>query len=134
MYVVVGIAILYVLGFIFRWNYSIWWYDWLLHLLGGVWVAFMAGYFFKNPLRRSGRPAGILFLIAIAALVGVGWEIYEFTLDELFFKEAARWRAQAGNTDTMTDLIMDLVGGIAATGYITHRSYWSDKSEKKNEI
>lgn len=122
MYLVVVIAILYVLGFIFRWNYSIWWYDWLLHLLGGMWVAFVAKKFFRGPMGRIGR-AGPLFLVALVALVGVTWEIYEFTLDELFFKEAARWRAQAGNTDTMTDLIIDLTGGVVVAFWYAHSTF-----------
>lgn len=131
MLLVVGIAILYVAGFLFRWNYSLWWYDLLLHFLGGMWVAIAAKKFLIRPIGQIGR-IGPIFLVAFVALVGVTWEIYEFTIDELFFEERALWRAQEGNTDTMTDLMMDLVGGAVVSFYLTYRSYRSDRSNQKN--
>ena len=112
MLLIVVIAILHVAGFVFRWNYSLLWYDLLLHFLGGMWVAFAAAKFFRKPISEIGW-MGPVFLVALVALVGVTWEIYEFTIDELFFEERALWRAQDGNTDTMSDLMMDLAGGIA---------------------
>lgn len=129
MHLVIGIAILYVVGFITRWNYSLWWYDWMLHFFGGIWVAIVTRKFFVRPISQIGR-IGPMFIIAFVALVGVTWEIYEFAIDELFFEERALWRAQEGNTDTMTDLMMDLLGGVAAAGYMTYRSYKSDRSDK----
>lgn len=126
MFLVVGIAILYIIGFIFRWNYSLWWYDLLLHFLGGIWVAIAANKFLRGSTSLTftrlnlARP---LFILAFVALVGVSWEIYEFTIDELFFEERALWRAQNGNTDTMTDLMMDLLGGAVVVVYMTYRSY-----------
>ena len=127
MLLIVGITILYIIGFVFRWNYSLWWYDLLLHFLGGMWVAIAARKFLIDPLGRitSAKPFFLvtLMLVALVALVGVTWEIYEFTIDELFFEERARWRAQEGNTDTMTDLIMDLLGGSVVSGYAVFRLY-----------
>lgn len=121
MLLIVGIAILYVAGFFFHWNYSLWWYDLFLHFLGGMWVAIAAKKFVVGPVGPMGR-IGPILIIALVALVGVSWEIYEFTIDEIFFEERALWRAQDGNTDTMTDLMMDLLGGVAAAGYIAYRS------------
>lgn len=134
MLLIVGIAALYIIGFIFRWNYSLWWYDLLLHFLGGMWVAIAAKNFFVRPIGQI-RRIGPIFIIALVALVGVTWEIYEFAIDELFFEERALWRAQDGNTDTMTDLMMDLLGGVVVAGYYwSYRSYRSDRSDHENEI
>lgn len=131
MYLVVGIALLYIAGFIFRWNYSLWWYDLFLHFLGGVWVATAAHKFIISRIKPSGL-IGPVLLVALVALIGVSWEIYEFTIDELFFEERALWRAQEGNTDTMTDLIMDLVGGAVVAFYLTYRSHQSDLSNQQS--
>mgnify|MGYP001598744367 CR=1 FL=1 len=127
MLLVVGIAIFYILGFVFHWNYSVWWYDLFLHFLGGVWVAIAAKKHIIGSIGHRGLMGPIL-LVALVALVGVTWEIYEFSIDELFFEERARWRAQEGNTDTMTDLMMDLLGGVATASFFAHRSYRTNKT------
>jgi hypothetical protein len=129
MLLVVGIAVLYIFGFVYEWNYSVWWYDILLHFLGGVWIAIVAHRFLIEPMGRIGR-IGPILIIALVALVGVGWEFYEFTIDEIFFEDRALWRAQEGNTDTMTDLMMDILGGAVVAGYFSYRSYMSDRSNK----
>lgn len=133
MFLIVGIAILYVVGFIFRWNFSLWWYDLLLHFLGGIWVAIAASKFLRDFLRDSISLTRLnfiipLFIVALVVLTGVIWEMYEFTIDELFFEERARWRAQDGNTDTMTDLMMDLLGGLVVSGYAAYKSYRTKKT------
>lgn len=134
MLLIVGIAILYIAGFVLRWNYSLWWYDLLLHFLGGMWVAIAAKKFLIKPINWIGW-RGPIFIIALVALVGVTWEIYEFTIDELFFEERALWRAQDGNTDTMTDLMMDLLGSMVVVGYMTYRWYRTSAiDQKKHEI
>lgn len=130
MFLIAIIAILYVVGFVFRWNYSVWWYDLLLHFLGGMWVAIAANKFLRISTSLTFTRSNLvrpLLIIALVALIGVTWEIYEFTIDEIFFEERALWRAQDGNTDTMTDLMIDLLGGVVVTGY-----YWSYRSDKKN--
>ena len=133
MLLVVGIAIFYILGFVFHWNYSVWWYDLFLHFLGGMWVAIAARKHVVGPMGSIGR-MGLILIVALVALVGVTWEIYEFTIDELFFEERARWRAQEGNTDTMTDLMMDLLGGVATASFFAHRSYRTNKTNLSTKL
>lgn len=132
MLLIIGIAVLYILGFVYEWNYFVWWYDLFLHFLGGAWIAIAANRFLIGPIGRIG-PMGPILVVALVALVGVGWEIYEFSIDELFFEERARWRAQEGNTDTMTDLMMDLLGGAAVAGFLFYKSYRTNRPNKSYE-
>ncbi|MEK7480545.1 MAG: hypothetical protein AAB604_00385 [Patescibacteria group bacterium] len=131
MFLIAGIAILYTLGFIYRWNFELWWFDVLLHFLGGMWVAIAANRFFVRPIGPIGL-IGPILVVALVAFVGVGWEVYEFTIDELFFEDRALWRAQDGNTDTMTDLMMDVLGGIIVAGYTAYTSYRSSRSYERS--
>ena len=67
--VLIGIALLHICGVFFYLYWHFWWYDIVLHFLGGLWVALMALYFIGE-----GRSIFNQFLIAIftAFLVGVG--------------------------------------------------------------
>jgi uncharacterized membrane protein YjdF len=84
-------------------------YDKITHLVSSVTVAVVA--FFGAVLAdhyqdlRLTRPMIIFFVVIFTLAMGAAWEIYEFTLDQLF-----GLTLQNGNTDTMTDLIVDLCG------------------------
>jgi len=56
-----------------------------------------------------------LFSFCFAIMCGVFWEIFEFSLDQIFGTNTQR----SGLVDTMWDLIVDTIGGFAAavTGY-----------------
>ena len=84
-------------------------YDKLTHLVSSVTVALLA--FFAAILAdhqgdlRLTRPAIIIFILIFTLAAGAAWEIYEFTCDQVFGTNL-----QHGNTDTMVDLIVDLIG------------------------
>ncbi len=61
------------------------------------------------------RPMIVLFIVIFTMALGALWEIYEFAFDQFFGTTL-----QHGNVDTMTDLILDLIGAviIAALGNI----------------
>ncbi len=53
-----------------------------------------------------------LCILGFVGLVGIAWEWFEFGLDE-FFTVRNNWGlAQAGLSDTMADLFLDLLGGL----------------------
>ncbi len=69
------------------------WVSPVMHLAGGAWVAAVALYLhLRYPL------AGV-------ALVGLGWECFEFVVDRATGARVMRW------PDTIADLAMDIIGG-----------------------
>lgn len=81
-----------------------------LHFAGGLWVGllFLALFGrFKELAPYSGfiksRLLLLAFTVAIVALVGVGWELYEFVFNNI-----------GPIADTMGDLSLDLIGGLTA--------------------
>ncbi len=84
--------------------WTIWWWDILLHVLGGVWAglfgAWVAGFF--------GIRATFIQCILFALVIGVGWEIFEYINglgDSVFMSYTA---------DTIKDLFDDTLGGAFA--------------------
>lgn len=83
-----------------------WWYDVMMHFLGGVvnggFAVWIAARFFPNMSRRQ------LFFVGLAAIavIGVGWEVFEFFTGQ--YIDQANVAA-----DTAQDLLMDTLGMIA---------------------
>jgi len=93
--------------------WRIWWLDMAMHFLGGLWVG-ATGLVIYYLFRRKHEHVFTLqlkqiFIIAIlfSAVVGVGWEVFEFGLDR--FLAAG---LQGGIADTASDLLMDIIGSI----------------------
>lgn len=91
--------------------YIKWSVDTLLHFLGGLSIAYSAGYALnilqkKNLLTVNSRLAKAIIIIGVVTLTAVLWEVYEFMSDELL-----RTYYQTNIADTMKDLIMGLYGG-----------------------
>ncbi len=90
------------------------WYDALLHGLGGAWIAYITWRLSRQPGTIKIRDA--LFILGIVALVGVSWEFLEFLYDQIATSRS--WELpllQQSLADTLSDLLMDILGGIAAT-------------------
>ena len=89
-------------------------YDLILHTSSGVLLALLAHYLFGRFVLKSSEQVPLrvtllvclLFAIASAAV----WEIWEFSGDMLFGRQA-----QGNLIDTMTDIIGGSCGGIAGT-------------------
>lgn len=100
------------LGNIMNW-YDISWWDTFMHFISGGLLAFIALGLYERFIHVNGKgdiPPWFVFLIAFAipALGGVLWEIYEFTTDQVF----GTTLQGVGVTDTMTDLMGDVAGGL----------------------
>ena len=87
---------LHILGLEHFLYFYFWWYDWVLHLLGGVALALFFSIFTKNWK----------YIIIAVLLTATAWEIFEYVLHI------------AGNgkenyfIDTLTDYAMALVGTV----------------------
>jgi len=98
----------------------IWWWDIALHTSSGLLLGLM-GFLLVYILNENERAdvhmrprfvAFFAFLFAVA--VGATWEIFEFSMDQLFGTnmQKSMFGDDSGLTDTMWDLIVDSVGAL----------------------
>jgi hypothetical protein len=97
--------------FYFYWTY--WWFDIMMHFLSGFWFTSLFLWFSNLRNKGSKRTYGSFLIVAILASLSIGilWEIFEYTTKLTF---------TSGNyvSDTISDVIMDMVGGVIASVYI----------------
>lgn len=101
------------LGSIVNLYHKIYWYDSFAHFISGIVIAFFATYLlviFKKYDKKS-FIFNILFILGLSFLVAGLWEIFEFTSDKLFDKDAQNVLT-AGVDDTMKDMIVAALGTI----------------------
>ena len=97
-----------------------WWWDTLLHsfsaLVMGL-IGFLTAYVFHMTRRIRMAPFHVaLVSFGFAVTVGTLWEIFEFIMDVSFGLNMQR----GSLTDTMTDLIVDVVGALIAGWFGYH--------------
>ncbi|GBE16673.1 hypothetical protein BMS3Abin15_00495 [bacterium BMS3Abin15] len=88
------------------------WWDLFLHA-GYSLILGMVGFIFAYSLlitsRIKAKPLFIaLFAVSFAVFAGVVWEIFEFSMDQVF----GLTMQKSGLVDTMTDLLVDSIGAI----------------------
>ncbi len=88
---------------IFYWYYSISYFDMPMHFLGGLWV----GFFFIYVLSTKTQPS-FLKIILWVLLIGLAWELFEFVVKNNI------GGAPFDTLDTLSDLFLDVVGGLIA--------------------
>ena len=119
---VLGIAIAVVNGLatIFYWYSSIWWFDMPMHFAGGLFIGLLAYSIlasleipFIQRLRERSSP--VIAIIIVVAIIGVGWEIFEYALQ--YFSGAQF----ANPLDSVSDFFFDLVGAAAAGLYLLRK-------------
>ena len=90
--------------------YSVYWhYRWLdipMHFFGGVWAALCGAWI----LAQRGQDFSIFWCFLFALLVGVGWEIFEYSEGIAIFDYMDTFAYQI---HTAKDLSVDLLGAIA---------------------
>ena len=95
----------------------------MLHFISGIMLSFLGIDILKVLIKKEQLPKMFypLFLptytVSFSTLCGVIWEIYEFSMDNLF-RLNMQLTKTTGVTDTMSDLIADLLGGICISLYI----------------
>lgn len=103
-----GIALHYYL------YWTMWWYDIMMHFLGGVWVGLFAVWlwFRSGYFRQSAETPRSLLRVTIISVLGIGllWEVYEYLYHIVFALEFQPHYLE----DTQLDLVLDIAGGCAA--------------------
>lgn len=111
------VFLLYTLGIVLR-LYSITsFYDKLAHTLSGTVIALFGLLLFhllspEKTMECSRFPLAAVFVMAVVAAVAGIWEIWEFLISLVFHSDPQRVLT-TGVTDTMLDIIVCIIGGIA---------------------
>lgn len=117
------------LGSVFDLYYKFNWWDTVLHMLSGFLlglIGFVVLFVLNrlNHIPREMKPFFICFFaVTFAVFLGVIWEIYEFIQDQIW-PQFNMQTIETGVTDTMIDLIVDLIGAtvVAFMGYFYLKS------------
>ncbi len=105
--------------------WTVWWFDILMHFLGGFWIGLIVLWFYKAFLgERARSDHGYLVSLLGVILVGVAWEVMELLGGLTGGEEGYAF-------DTILDLIMDIVGAIVAT-YVVFRKSLKPVNEEHN--
>ena len=104
----------FVLGEISDFYERIWWWDLVLHCTSAMltgFIGFLAVYVFHMTHRIQVKPLHVAaFTFGFAVTLGTLWEIFEFLMDWYVGTNMQK----SGLTDTMTDMIINAFGALAA--------------------
>lgn len=98
-------------------DYISWW-DLLMHLFSGILLGVVGKWILDKSMRKARISPVVIFffVLGIACIGGVVWEMYEFSIDSLFNLDT-QVSSITGVSDTMGDLITDFFGGLIASIY-----------------
>jgi len=109
------------------------WWDTFLHLLSGIFLAFLGFDFFSRLDEdiRTEIPKRFLFVyIVVFSMAGAAlWEMYEFTSDVVLNTTMQG----NGNNDTMVDIIAGSLGGVLAAFFVV-TLHQREKSKQKRHM
>ena len=92
-----------------------WWWDLILHATSAIVFAFIGfTILFLMYAKQNVHAKPVIlavFAFAFAIAIGTTWEIFEFTMDQLFNLNMQK----SGLIDTMTDLIVDTIGALISS-------------------
>lgn len=133
------------LGEVRSFYYNVPYWDAILHafsgmMLGALGFSFVCRLNSEDAIQMNLSPLFICcFSLCFAVTLGVIWEIYEFTADNILGTNMQKYALESGEaligqaalTDTMKDLIVDVIGALAMSviGYISlkHEKGWVEK-------
>jgi len=100
-------------GFVFN-LFDVWYFDIVLHFLGGFGVYLFAKQFFKQALKNASWFDSALLLTGATIFVGVFWEFGEYALSIIWQTRPEGLTFIGDLMDTMNDLLMDMLGAVMA--------------------
>ena len=107
-------------------GYQLPYYDKFVHCASGVVICEMIYLLYKHYFRNNRQPfLMFLFLNAVNASVALLWEFYEYAL-LVFFQYDAIKHYSTGVHDSITDMLVAVIGGIVLSLYLIQ----FDQSEK----
>lgn len=111
------------LGEIHHFYERIWWWDIALHTTAGLMmgiIGFLLVYILNETSRieLNMKPGFIaLFAFTFAVTIGTFWEIFEYSMDQIFGLNMQKpmWGDPSGLTDTMWDMIVNAIGAFVVS-------------------
>lgn len=95
----------------FYWYYSVWYFDIIMHFLGGLWLGLFFAYIFSGKSGPS-PGSGFFFKVLLSTLVvGILWEFYEYYLNAVSLESFDL-------PDTLYDIFFDMLGAAASLFYL----------------
>lgn len=106
----------------FHWYFSIWYFDMVMHFLGGFWLSLVFIWLFSYKKVSFEVNFQSIFKILLGVLIiGIFWEIFEFYFINYIAENPFKI------LDTTSDLFFDLLGGISAIFYFSKRVMFTSK-------
>ncbi|MFQ5540767.1 MAG: hypothetical protein ACE5F4_00790 [Candidatus Paceibacteria bacterium] len=108
------VAFLQLLATAYFLYFSLWWFDIVMHFLGGFLVggAFIWLLRFEVPPGIRARLSIFSSTLAVILVVGVAWEVFEYLTNAYSTANYA--------LDTALDMVMNVIGTLAAYGLFLH--------------
>lgn len=121
-----GILFLNTVGLGFKFYELFWWYDVVLHFLGGALIALVVINWPKFNKQFLAKYQKIIFVLIIVLIVGLAWEVMEQILEGIlyikYYEGMVLKELNAGATpDSFSDLVMDFVGGLVVSFFFLRR-------------
>jgi len=118
IWVLVAIFSVNLVGLYLEW-YNFFWFDMVLHFSGGLFVAMLFANYLKAHALPNAKLANILIVVGAATMIGVVWEFAEYFAHITFAEKASaafgmRVDFMGDLDDTITDLLMDMLGALLA--------------------
>lgn len=110
-FLIVFIFLLNYLAMKFYWYTSIWYFDMILHFMGGFWLALVFMWIFIKDISLINLDdiflnKNILKIFFGVFLFGIFWEIFEILVNDLTIQNPFN------TLDTISDMFFDLAGGF----------------------
>ncbi len=100
------VAFLHLKALTYNYYWAIWWYDIMMHFLGGVLIFSALRWF--DSWRNTSLARTIPRVLLVVMVVGLGWELYELYFGLTFVGDNIYL------SDMIIDLVMNLVGALTA--------------------
>lgn len=96
--------------------WELWWFDIMMHFLGGMFVAAASLYLYYHssyitPLHK-GAFFVLVFSLMAATFIGVLWELFEYSLELIRGEVNSVLFPRLTLSDTLGDLVMDMLGAL----------------------
>jgi len=108
------LAVLYFFDVQFYLDWIYWWYDMVLHFLGGVTVGLFALWGFEHfsDFNPQSKVRVLIWGVVLVLIVGVLWEWFELYVGFTMLDDGMEYVV-----DTISDLILDTLGAILTLVY-----------------
>lgn len=98
----------------------LWGFDLFVHFLSGILTVVAANYILEiSKFRNISGIVKFIYIVGFCSLVAILWEVIEFGID-MVFKMNMQHSIDTGVKDTMSDMIVALLGSIS-TYYIIEK-------------